>query len=133
LAQALPEPNTMPAQTATEIIVGQSRQQANQARRTRSAATAYASTAQHSDSASFLNPLPQLLKGPHYGKIKRARKHRLDQDHDGFVSKQELDLENQTRSDAFREADQNRDGKLDAIELRRYQALLQPRGRGRHR
>jgi EF hand len=133
LAQALPEPTTTPSQAATEIIVGQSREQANKARRTRSTATAHASTAPHSDSAPFLNPLPQLLKGPHYGKIKRARQHRLDQDHDGFVSKHELDLENQTRLAAFREADHNHDGKLDALELRRYQTLLQPKGRGRQR
>jgi hypothetical protein len=132
-AQALAESIGIPNQTSTEIIVGQSREQTNKPRRTRPATALPANTFQQGDPAPFLNPLPQLLKGPHYGKVKRARKHRLDQDHDGFVSKHELDLENQTRIAAFREADQNHDGKLDALELRRYQALLQPRGRSRHR
>jgi EF hand len=126
-AQGAAQAPSSAVDTPTEIISGQSRFSAPRARRA-------PIMAEHlrSEPAPFLNPLPPLPKGPYYGKIKRPRKHRLDQDRDGFVSKQELELENQTRSAAFREADQNQDGKLDASEMRRYQALVQPRGRGRH-
>ncbi len=123
--------SALPAQGAspeahTEIITGQSRPSLKTRR------TPLHAELPRSDPSPFLTPLAPLPKGPYYGKIKRPRKHRLDQDRDGFVSKHELELENQTRSAAFREADQNQDGKLDASELRRYQALVQPRGRGRH-
>ncbi len=121
---ALPERLT---ETPTEIITGQSRNRTLRPKRAQPPVDH-----SRSDPAPFLTPLAALPRGPYYGKIKRPRKHRLDQDRDGFVSKHELDLENQTRSAAFREADQNQDGKLDAPELRRYQALIQPRGRGRH-
>ncbi len=125
--QAQGTPPELQTGSPTEIITGQSRHGTPKPSRT-------PRVAEHSraDPAPFLTPLAALPKGPYYGKIKRPRKHRLDQDRDGFVSKHELELENQTRSAAFREADQNQDGKLDATELRRYQALVQPRGRGRH-
>lgn len=125
-AQGVSQALGAPPEAPTEIISGQSRDHMKLRRGSRQA--------EHprSDPTPFLTPLAPLPKGPYYGKIKRARKHRLDQDRDGFVSKHELELENQTRSEAFREADQNRDGKLDASELRRYQALVQPRSRGRH-
>ena len=120
----------------TEIITGQGQREVTAkrpSRRSEPYGTEYSSAATgRSDHTTFLNPLPPLPKGPFYGKIKRPRKHRLDQDRDGYVSKQELDLENQTRSVAFQAADQNRDGKLDGTELRHYQALVQPRGRSRH-
>jgi hypothetical protein len=127
LAQGAAQAPGTTVDTPTEIISGQSRSRETRPRRTQI-------IAEHpkSDPAPFLIPLPPLPKGPYYGKVKRPRKHRLDQDRDGFVSKHELELENQTRSAAFREADQNHDGKLDASEMRRYQALIQPRGRGRH-
>jgi EF hand len=124
----LPNP---PGEAPTEIISGQSRSNPAKHNRARDQQDP-ASNQTLASPAPFLNPIAPLPRGPFYGKIKRPRKHRLDQDRDGFVSKQELDLENQVRSAAFREADQNHDGKLDASEMRHYQALVHPRGRGRH-
>lgn len=116
----------------TEIISGQSR---TLSPKTRRSARANDPPLHHygpqAISSNFLRPLAPLPKAPYYGKIQRPRKHRLDQDRDGIVSKQELDIENQSRSAAFREADHNNDGKLDASELRHFQALVHPRGRGR--
>jgi hypothetical protein len=126
-AQIAAQPQSATPETPTEIISGQSRAYASKPRRSEPS-TVHSRT----DHAPFLTPLAPLPKGPYYGKIKRPRKHRLDQDRDGFVSKHELELENQTRSAAFREADQNQDGKLDPSEMRRYQALVHPRVRGRH-
>ncbi len=78
--------------------------------------------------AKALAPLPAQS---YPRKPRRARKHRLDEDRDGFISRSEFEAEHQARAAAFRMADANQDGKLDADEMRRYQALMQTRSRRR--
>jgi EF hand len=111
----------------TEIILGHARstpqERISNRRQSRDSTRATAS--------AFLKPLAALPQTPRLGNIKRPRKNKLDQDRDGFVSKSELELSNQSRSAAFREADRNNDGKLDATEMRYFQAMIQPSGRRR--
>ncbi len=71
--------------------------------------------------------LPPLPPQTYPKKSKRARKHRLDLDRDGYVSRSEVELDLQSRASAFRGADHNQDGKLDAEELRQYQKQFKPR------
>jgi EF hand len=114
-------------EAGTEIITGHARNSTPD----RTAKPRRNQDARRGGSSSFLQPLAPLPQTPRLGNIKRPRKHKLDQDRDGFVSKSELELANQSRSAAFREADRNNDGKLDATEMRYFQALIQPTGRRR--
>jgi EF hand len=63
----------------------------------------------------------------------RARKHRLDLDRDGYVSKSELEQDQHRRQSAFSEADQNSDGRLNPEEARRFQVLVKEKSRKRKR
>ena len=88
-----------------ELITGQARQPTERALRKAPGE----SLGQHSGPIlDALKPLPS----EHYPrrKSKRQARHRLDQDRDGYVSKNEFELEHQTKAAAFRAADANRDG-----------------------
>jgi hypothetical protein len=63
----------------------------------------------------------------------RSQKHRLDLDRDGFVSKAELEQNQQQHQSAFLEADQNADGRLNADEARRFQQIVKEKFRKRKR
>ena len=123
-AQALQSDSHASKVAGPEIISGQSRQPNLRRAPEKQTSSDLPPTAPILDT---LKPLPQDI----YPKRKHRRqaKHRLDQNRDGLVSKSEFELEHQTKVAAFRAADKNQDGKLDAAELRQYQATVRPRQR----
>jgi EF hand len=57
----------------------------------------------------------------------------IDIDHSGFITRQDVNSENERRIDAFRAADVNFDGKLNSEEARHFKSLLRPKSRKRKR
>jgi hypothetical protein len=108
-----------------EVIMGQSHRES--APRSRTLTETHAGTPASPPADFHAKVIAPLPPQSYPRKSKRARKHRLDLDRDGYVSRSEIELELQGRASAFRRADVNQDGKLDAEEQRQYQKLAQPR------